>query len=62
MKDDMRPPFVLDDVKDGEFNFIQADRGNGIPTFKLNKVEGLKIFKCKSVQDTTINHADSSAL
>ena len=62
LNEDLRSPFILDDVKGAELNFIQADKANDVSTFKLKDIEGLKIFKCESVKDTIMNHVVSSAL
>ncbi len=60
MNADLRPPFILDDVKDAEFNFIQAEKGNGIPSFKLDNVKNFKLFKCESLKDTMMSHVTNS--
>lgn len=54
MKKDMRSPFVLDDVKNSEFNFINAQKESGVSTFKMNDVQNITIFKVDSVKDTKI--------
>ncbi len=55
LNEDLRSPFILDDVKGAELNFIQADKAVDVSTFKLKDIEGLKIFKCELVKDTTID-------
>jgi polygalacturonase len=56
-KDDMRPPFVLNDVKNAEFNFIDAQLDQGVPTFVLKDVSNFSVFKCKTTEDKFINNA-----
>ena len=62
MQEDIRPPFILDDVKSAEFNFVNAEKENGVSSFKLNNVEELEIFKCELVKDTTIDRINIGEL
>ena len=62
MNDDMRPPFILDDVKKAELNFIDAQHETGIPTFILKNVKDFTLFKCKSLEDTHIESVDKKSL
>ena len=61
-EEDMRPPFILDDVKGAEFDFVNAEKENGVSSIKLNNVDALKIFKCESVKDTTIGRINIGEL
>lgn len=62
MKDDLRSPFVLDDVKDAEFNFIKTDIVQNVPTFKLKDVEDITFYKCSTVTDKHIEKASDENL
>ena len=62
MKEDLRPPFVLNDVKDADFNFIDAEKSSGVPEYVLKNVDSLSIFRCRQLPDTTLQHADNSTL
>ncbi len=62
MKEDMRPPFILDDVKGAELNFVNAEKDNGVSSIKLKNVDDLEIFKCESVKDTTIDRINIGEL
>ena len=62
MKQDMRPPFVLDDVKNAEFNFINAQKGSNVPEFQMNNVKNITIFKADSVKDIKIDTMRNGAL
>ena len=44
MKEDLRPAFVLDDVKDADFNMVKAQHASEVPTFSLKNVNGFSIF------------------
>jgi polygalacturonase len=53
LSDDMRPPFVLDDVKNSIFRFVKALHGRDIPTFSLKDVEDFGTHQ-SSVPDTRL--------
>lgn len=61
MKEDLRSPFVINDVKDAEFNFIDAQLAPGVPTFILKNVEEITFFKCKTVHDRHIEKASDES-
>jgi hypothetical protein len=50
-KADMRPAFVLIDVKDADFQHVKAQRGPDVPTFVLKDVEGFSTNQCWQVPD-----------
>ncbi len=60
--EDMRPAFILDDVKNSEFNFIQAQNAKGIPTFKMKDIKNITIFNSGNIENTTIDQADQKNL
>jgi len=62
LNDDKRPPFILNDVKKAEFNFIDAQHAIGVPTFVLDDVTDFEVFKCKSVEDIKIEKAIKETL
>jgi polygalacturonase len=62
MSEDMRAPFILNDVKKAEFNFINAQHASDIPTFILENVSDFTVFKCKSVEDKHIEKAEREQL
>ncbi len=62
MKKDVRPPFVLNDIKDAEFDFVKAEKEDGASEFKLKNISNLKIFKCGSLPDTVLNQSNNSNL
>ena len=53
LNDDMRPAFVLDDVKNSIFRFVHALHGRDIPTFSLKDVEDFSTHQ-SSVPDTKL--------
>ena len=55
MNKEMRPPFILDDVKNSEFDFISSQKESGVPTFKLNGIQNISFFKADSVRDKKID-------
>lgn len=62
MTDDFRPAFILDDVKDAEFNNVTAQNVEGVPTFVLKNVENLKTHKCQPVSDMQLESVDQKKL
>ncbi|MBN1509929.1 MAG: glycoside hydrolase family 28 protein [Sedimentisphaerales bacterium] len=52
MQDDFRPPFILDDVKDAEFNNVRAQTAPQTPTFVLRNVQAFETHQCDGIPDT----------
>jgi polygalacturonase len=61
LQDDMRPAFILDDVKGAEFRFVKAPRVPDVPTFQLIKVEDFTVSQSRSVGDKRIERADQES-
>ncbi len=53
MKDELRPAFVLDDVRKSIFRFVTAQHGRDIPTFLLKNVEDFSTYQ-SSVPDAKL--------
>jgi len=53
LTDEMRPAFVLDDVKNSVFRFVKAQHGRNIPTFLLKDLEDFSTHQ-SSVPDTKL--------
>ncbi len=51
MKEDLRPAFVLDDVKGAEFNLVKAQHAPAVPTFSLKDVTDFSLFHSGSLPD-----------
>lgn len=54
LKDDYRPPFILDDVKGAILYDIQAEKSLGTSSFILKNVEDVHISQTKGVKDSYI--------
>jgi polygalacturonase len=54
MKEDTRPAFVLDDVKDISFSHVKAQKAEGVPEFVLINVEKLAIDHCAPEPDALV--------
>jgi hypothetical protein len=54
VKDDLRPPFVLVDVKDVDLRGIKAQRDSAVPMFVLKNVEDFSVSQSKGVPDTRL--------
>ena len=57
MKNDLRPPFVLDDVKGADFHRVKAQRIGTGPTFVLKGVSDFNTNQVWLVPDTRIEQA-----
>src|SRR5215470_13365782 len=53
LNDDVRPAFVLDDVRNSIFRFVKALHGRNVPTFSLRDVEDFSTHQ-SSVPDTKL--------
>ena len=62
MKDEPRPPFILDDVKDAIFYDIQAEKSDGAPVFMMKNVQDISIEKVKGTNDTKIKKVDNKKI
>jgi polygalacturonase len=54
MKPDLRPQFVLNDVKDAEFNNIKAQPLADVPTFVMSNVENFSIVQSRPLPDMRV--------
>jgi len=61
MKDDARPAFLLDGVKDAEFRNVRAQHGPNIPTFVLNSVADFRLRDCRDLPDTALKNVDKKS-
>jgi polygalacturonase len=59
---DLRPAFVLHDVRSADFRYIKVPADLKAPVFILNDVSGLSIFKSKPVPDTELENVDHKEL
>lgn len=62
LKEDARPPFVLNDVQGADFRFLKLPQANGIPNFVLENVRDFSVFKSKPVADTELPSAEKKTL
>jgi polygalacturonase len=54
MKDDFRPPFVLDDVQNAHFFLVRAARAPGVQSFVLKSVENFSVHHSRPVADAEL--------
>jgi len=62
LKEDLRPAFVLDDVKGAEFNNVKAQATAEVPTFVLKSVNDFATHHCKPVADMKLDRAEEKKL
>jgi polygalacturonase len=60
--EDLRPAFVLNDVKDAEFDNVEGQHAPGVPTFVLKNVEGFSTHGCGTLPDTKIDRVEQRNL
>jgi polygalacturonase len=59
IKEDARPPFVLNDVSGSNFLHVKAQRGESVPTFVLKNVESFNLQQSWPLPDTRIDRAEN---
>lgn len=59
LKEDARPPFILNDVAGADFLHVRAQRGQDVPTFLLKNVENFSLQQSWPLVDTRIEKAES---
>ncbi|MBN2215699.1 MAG: glycoside hydrolase family 28 protein [Bacteroidales bacterium] len=62
MEEDLRPAFILDDVKDADFNHVKTQKVGDVPTFMLRMVRNFKTHNCQSVPDTKLDSIEQKEL
>lgn len=62
MKEDQRPPFILDDVTGAELNHISAQKAAGASYFILKNVKNINIQQTKGVKNILIKTVAKQAL
>jgi polygalacturonase len=62
IKEDLRPAFVLDDVRGVEFNNVEARTAAEVPTFVLKNVDNFSTHQCTPVADTKLDRVEQKEL
>jgi hypothetical protein len=60
--EDLRPPFILEDVKGASFINVKAPHAKDVPTFILKNVTDFNTTDCGLVPDKKIDKADNLKL
>lgn len=58
LKEDARPPFVMNDVKGADFFRLRAQHGANVPTFALKEIEGFSVQQSWPLPDTRLERVD----
>jgi polygalacturonase len=61
MREDLRPAFVLHEVKGADFYFVKAQRAADVPTFVLKNVEDFSAYQCKGVPDLRLDRVSQKS-
>lgn len=59
IKEDARPPFVLNDVKGVDLYGLRAQHGSSVPTFTLRAVEDFNLQQSRPLPDTLLDRVDA---
>ena len=59
---DLRPAFVLDDVRNAEFNNVDTRKLKDVPTFILKDVKNFETYQCESVVNTKLENVKEKKL
>ena len=59
LKEDARPPFILNDVIGADFLHVRAQRGQDVPMFLLKNIENFSLQQSWPLADTRIDRAES---
>jgi polygalacturonase len=62
LKEDARPPFILNDVNGVDFRHLKAQHVGGVPTFDLKNIEEFSIRDCWPIPDMRLERVDSKKL
>jgi polygalacturonase len=58
LKEEMRPAFVLDDVKGADFYHVKAQKKASVPTFALKNVLNFTTHQCDGIADMHLEKVD----
>jgi polygalacturonase len=62
VKEDLRPPFVLNDVKGADFFRLKAQHASGLPTFILSQVEDFSVQQSAPLENTRLESVKKGKL
>ena len=62
LKDDFRPPFVLNEVNGAEFHHARAQTTPGTAVFDLKQVRDFSALQCPGLNDVRLDRVDRAKL
>jgi len=62
LKEDQRPPFVLDHVQDALIENVRAQQATGIPAYQLNTVKDIEFRHSSNVPDAVLKDVDKKKI
>jgi len=62
LNDDIRPPFILNEVSNASFSFIKAQKMQGVPVFVLDNVVDFSLQNTSGLNDTRIKQVTHRSL
>jgi hypothetical protein len=55
LNEDLRPPFLVQNVSQAEFDNVKGQHASGVATLVLKDVDGFKIHDCPFTADTKLS-------
>jgi hypothetical protein len=62
LNEDLRPPFLVQNVSQSEFDNVKGQRASGVATLVLKDVDGFKIHDCPFAPDTKLRGERTAVL
>ena len=62
IKEDLRPPMLLEDVHGADFVHLKAAHAPDVPTFVLKNVEDFNLYESKPLPDTQLDKVEDKTL
>ena len=62
LKEDQRPAFILDDVKEAELNFVKSSKTGTVPSLILKNTRDVTLFRSLKLTDRVIGSSENEKL
>jgi hypothetical protein len=62
MKEDQRPAFILDEVKNAEMDFVKGETASGVSPLVLKNSEDIKLFQSFDISDKTLKNITAKSI
>ncbi|HEY4787258.1 MAG TPA: glycoside hydrolase family 28 protein [Bacteroidales bacterium] len=62
LNNELRPPFILDQVNGATFRFVKAQKNEGVPFCSLKNVSDFFLFQSFDINEKKVDHTESDKL